>query len=124
MWTFSSTTGDLTEPEGAVIGHGYAGNGAGVLNPSLEAIPDVGPLPRGSYTIGDFMDRPVVGQFAAPLTPDPENEMYGRSGFFIHGPDEEDALTGTHTSSHGCIVLARSIREQIAASGDTDLQVA
>jgi hypothetical protein len=45
--------------------------------------------------------------------------MFGRSDFYIHG--DNPALN--YTASEGCIILARPIREQIAASGDNDLQV-
>jgi hypothetical protein len=45
--------------------------------------------------------------------------MFGRSGFLIHG----DSIIRPGTASRGCIILAREIREQIAASGDADLEV-
>lgn len=121
-WTFSQSTGKLAE-NGVYAGTGYSGNGAGFNNAAMQNVPDVGPLPQGTYTIGPFADDPVVGLFAAALTPAPENEMYGRAGFFIHGMDEEDAVDGTHTSSHGCIVLGRPIRQMVADSGDAELEV-
>jgi hypothetical protein len=45
--------------------------------------------------------------------------MHGRNGFLIHGDDSCRCNTG----SWGCIVLDKKIREQIAASGDTDMRV-
>ena len=57
--------------------------------------------------------------FLSPMTPDPANEMFGRSGFLIHG----DSLMHPGCASRGCIVLARPSREAIAQSGDQDLEV-
>jgi len=53
------------------------------------------------------------------LTPDPANEMYGRGGFLIHG----DNGRGNQSSSEGCIILNRNIRNQIGNSGDDVLRV-
>jgi hypothetical protein len=117
-WTYDSGTGALAR-NGGLVGTGYSGNGPGLNNPRAQSVPDTGPIPQGYYTIGPFADRPVVGSFAAPLTPAPANEMFGRSDFYIHG--DNPALN--YTASEGCIILARPIREQIAASGDNDLQV-
>jgi len=121
-FTYNSSNGVLSR-NGEQIGVGYAGHGAGLNNPAMESVHSVGPLPRGRYTIGEFVDRPHVGKFAAPLTPDPANVMYGRDGFFMHGMNEQDAMTGSHTSSDGCPIFIIPIRKQVAASGDTDLLV-
>jgi hypothetical protein len=91
----------------------------GLNDPDLSHVPNVGPLPAGRYFIGHFEDRPIVGKFAAPLTPSPKNEMFGRSGFFIHGDNPEMNFT----ASDGCMVFAHTIRMEIAASGDDLLEV-
>jgi hypothetical protein len=52
-----------------------------------------------------------------PLTPDPGNEMYGRSGFLIHPGDRDK------DPSEGCICLPKSVMDEIEESGDSDLVV-
>jgi hypothetical protein len=118
MWIYFRGTGELVR-NGVVAGAGYAGCGEGLNNPAMSNVPDVGPLPAGDYTIGKFGAHPDVGLFAAPLQVDARNEMFGRDGFFLHGDNEEM----NHTASEGCIVMAREIREAVAASGDTLLRV-
>lgn len=44
------------------------------------------------------------------LEPFQSNDMMGRSGFFIHG----DNRYGNRTASHGCIILPRKARDEIA----------
>ena len=46
------------------------------------------------------------------LDPFPSNDMYGRSGFYIHG----DNPRGDKSASEGCIILARPIREAVEKS--------
>jgi hypothetical protein len=118
-WTYQISSGTLLDPTGATVGHGYAGHGEGLNNPALCNVRDVGPLPQGTYTIGQPINDNQVGVFAMPLTPDPSNEMFGRSAFFIHGDNPEL----NHTASDGCIILIHPIRVQIAASTDNTLIV-
>lgn len=103
---------------GVLLGIGYSGrdferNGSHILGrnqPACEGVSNIGPLPRGGYTIGLPESHPVLGPLAMPLQPDPDNKMYGRGDFWIHGDNAE------HNASHGCIVLAgHHIREEIAA---------
>jgi hypothetical protein len=54
-----------------------------------------GPLPLGKYKIHPSAKNPHLGR-SCYLEPDPHNQMFGRSGFYIHG-------TGPH-GSDGCIV--------------------
>lgn len=124
MWTYVQASGQLLAPSGACIGTGYAGgncgkNPDGVNNPAMENVSCVGPLPCGTYTIGSPADNPKLGPFAIPLAPSSANAMFGRSAFFIHG----DTSAMDNSASEGCIILARSIRNQIAASTDKLLQV-
>jgi len=85
----------------------------------MQDVRNVGPLPRGFYTIGAWSMDPRPGELAklgpvtAELDPDPGNETFGRSGFFIHGPE----------FSEGCIVLPHGVRVQLATSSDRRLQV-
>jgi hypothetical protein len=102
------------------IANGYAGKADGLNNPADQNQHDVGPLPRGSYTIG----RPVpdgghMGPFVLPLLPFPTNQMFGRSAFFIHG----DTPARDHSASNGCVILDRQWRTMIAQSNDNTLTV-
>jgi len=97
------------------LGSAYSGNGPFMNNPDFTSVHKHGPLPVGTYTIGAPENRPQsVGQFALPLLPAPDNQMLGRSGFWIHG----DNPAGDHTASDGCIVTSRVIR-QICATYHT-----
>jgi hypothetical protein len=111
-WKYHSDTGVLESPTGFKLGDGYSGNGAGLNNPAMENDPDVGPIPRGSWTINPFFDDPDgKGPVVAHLTPADSTETFGRAGFMIHG--DNSALN--HSASEGCIVAPRFIRDQIAA---------
>jgi hypothetical protein len=122
MWTYEQGTGRLSHAGQPVGECGYSGFEDGKNNPGMQGEPGRGPIPRGHYTVGlaQFVnaDGPH-GPFVLPLTPDPANEMFGRSGFLIHG----DSIAHAGCASHGCIVLPRPTREGIAQSGDPDLEV-
>lgn len=95
-----------------VLGLGYAGNGDCLNDPTKTPVKGHGPLPVGLYFVGAPEDRPQsVGEFALPLTPYATNLMFGRGSFLIHGDNKEC----NHTASDGCIVLARPVREAVAA---------
>lgn len=118
MWTYEQSSGDLLF-DGRLIATGYSGHGAGVNDPALQGVKDVGPLPQGKYTIGPAVQDPQTGPVSMHLIPDAANEMYGRGSFLIHGDNE----ACDHTASEGCIILPREVRERIAGSGDRTLQV-
>jgi len=118
IWTFSQRDG-LIYRDGTTIGQGYAGKGLGKNNPAMQDIHGEGPLPCGFYTIGDPIDEPHTGHYSLPLTPDPGNEMFSRSGFFWHG--DNPAHPGE--SSDGCIVSPLPLRLAIYESADRRLQV-
>ena len=117
-WTYEQRTGQLSR-DGANIVRGYSGAGEGKNNPEDQEIHNVGPIPRGLYTINSPQDTVTHGPYVLSLTPDPENEMYGRDSFLIHG----DSKVDPGTASEGCIILPRNIRERIWTSGDTSLKV-
>lgn len=118
-WSYAQSTGEMLQ-DGAVIGTGYSGNGAGLNNPDAQDQHDVGPVPQGSYTIGPAVSPPDhLGPLALPLIPDPGNTMFGRNAFFIHG----DNAAQNHTASDGCIILSPAIRQRVVASNDTSLVV-
>ena len=118
MWYFRQHSGGVLS-EATPVCVGYSGHGLGRNNPAAQAEPDIGPIPRGRYTIGP--PQPTHGGFALPLTPDPSNEMFGRSAFLIHGDMANPALAGT--ASLGCIIIPRVYRWAIWGSGDHDLEV-
>lgn len=115
-WTYSQSTGRLTGPDGQTAS-GYSGTGAGRNAPDAQAIRNVGPIPRGAYTIGPPQDTATHGPHVMRLTPLPETETFGRDGFLIHGDNAR------HDASQGCIILDRVTRDVISGSGDTRLNV-
>ncbi len=102
-----------------VLGIGYSGAAEAKNNPAMEMIHDIGPIPKGCYAIGPPHNTLEHGPFVLALVPDPANQMYGRSGFLIHG--DSKAVPGK--ASKGCIILSRDVREQIAKTPDKMLRV-
>ena len=118
-WTFSQKTGQLSH-DGELICAGYAGQGTGLNDPDSQQVPFVGPIPQGTYNIGPPMsDGGHMGPYVLPLTPWPVNNMFGRSGFYIHG----DTPARNQSASNGCIVLDRQWRTLIVQSDDSVLVV-
>lgn len=113
-WTYSQSSGILAR-DGVPVARGHAG-GAGCRNdPAAQHRPFAGPLPRGLYTIAPATaDGGRLGHNVMELIPDPNNDMYGRDDFFIHGDVAE---------SQGCIILDDAARNALAASPDRQLQV-
>lgn len=109
----------LYAPDGSVSfrTRGYAGRGIGRNQHIHQITPGVGPLPCGDYSIGEPVDHPRLGPLALPLRPHPDNEMFGRSGFFIHGDNRKN------DASHGCIILARAARALLIELRVYDLAV-
>lgn len=109
-------------------GTGYSGRGQGqgLNNPDMQHVRDVGPIPRGIYTIGPQQTNtvragtPSEAQLSDSmrLTPSPLNLMWTRDGFLLHQGDFT-----TMGSSTGCIVLPLPILNLIGHSGDTTLRV-
>lgn len=119
-WRYSQSTGRLTSPAGSSVGVGYSGRGAGLNNPAMQGVTDIGPIPQGQWQIGRFFDDPGgKGPIVAHLIPVDGTETYGRSGFMVHG----DNGAANHTASEGCIILPHLLREQLMASNDRSLIV-
>ena len=117
-----SYDGEITSDDGEVLStSAFAGNNyradtnpthiPGRNNASMQAVHFIGPLPIGTYEIGKWDHYPKVGANAAPLTyiEGSGPSSYGRSGFFIHGPGENDPLN----SSEGCICVPHDDRLKI-----------
>lgn len=119
MWHYEQSTGHLYSDEEKLLAVGYSGHAEGVNDPALQDVHEVGPIPRGTYTIGAPEETPEHGPYVLRLTPDPENEMFGRAGFLIHG----DSVVTPGTASQGCIIMPRFAREQVWNSGDHEIEV-
>jgi len=123
-WTFEQKSGRLLSPDGELVEVGYAGGRLGEIpeainNPDFQYIAKTGPLPIGTYTMGTAVEGTHLGPLAIPLTPDPENDMQGRSDFFIHA----DTIGHPRCASEGCIVMSHSTRLLLSASADRQIQV-
>ena len=116
MWVYVQSSGDLFR-NSTYIETGYSGAVPdGKNDPSKECQRNVGPIPRGWYTIQAEQSTPTP--VALPLVADDPNYCTpARSGFLIHG----DNSTGT--ASTGCIILSRKNRELIRDGDDRRLRV-
>ena len=116
-WTYKQSTGELFR-EVKLVGKGYSGHGKGVNNPDFEDKRDVGPIPRGEWSIGDAFKHDKLGPVAMRLTP-VGHKAHGRDSFLIHGDNNK----GDRSASNGCIILSRDLREQISKGGIKRLMV-
>jgi len=118
-WTYIQETGELQQ-DGKPIANGYSGAGQGKNNPELQDVHNIGPIPQGDWRIsGPPVNTAEHGPYVLRLTPVPETETFGRSGFLIHG----DSKTAPGTASEGCVILPRAVREEVWQSGDRELTV-
>lgn len=117
MWTWHQRTGTATRNSATL--RGYSGASQAKNDPSRQSEHNVGPIPCGHYLIGSPIDTTTHGPFVLPLTPNPQNEMFGRGGFLIHA----DSIVHPGAASEGCICLGPADRRAIHESGDCDLVV-
>lgn len=116
MLLYSQTAGIFTRDQDIICEGCYAGRGDGKDNPDMQGVHGEGPLPQGLYIIGELERLPHLGPCRS-LTPAGTNNMYGRSGFFMH----LDNPAHPGESSDGCIVMPTyAALESIT---DTELQV-
>ena len=121
MWTYSQSSGALSR-DGVEIAVGYSGYGEGKNNPAMQAVHDVGPIPRGRWQLCPVQCVHTIGPhgpFVIPLMAGAGTNTHGRDGFLIHG----DSSSHPGAASHGCIILPRAIREEMVAVHDPDLEV-
>lgn len=118
MWFFDQLTGNIWHDD-RLVGGGYSGYAQGKNNPDMQDVHEFGPIPRGTYFIGDPVDGTHMGEFAIPLTPAPTNVMFDRLGFFWHGDDKANP----GAASRGCLISSRWLREEAIRSGDLVLEV-
>jgi len=81
-------------------------------NPSCQCQVSVGPLPQGTYSLGNMMTFKGM-QYCYELYPASTNSMCGRSGFLIHG----GGCSGN--PSEGCIVIENQDTRYKIKSGAT-----
>lgn len=116
MNNYCQSSGILTVGTG-IIGRTfqcYSGAREGKNNPALQQIPNVGPIPCGVYDLGELLLESEHGPYAIRLVPRPDNEMFGRAGFLLHG---EKRLPPFGEASEGCIILSpQSAREIVYAT--------
>jgi hypothetical protein len=120
MWTYVQESGELWQGSHHV-GTGYSGFEEGKNKPSMQAVKDRGPIPRGMWTIVGPPQNiiPGPGIYVLRLTPNPGTQTFGRTEFLMHGD------SGNHPgcASHGCIVMPHDTRIAVWKSGDTNLEV-
>lgn len=110
--TYEIASGVLRIPALNYEANCSAGRGAGLNNPLMVDVRNVGPLPPGVYSVRLEASR----KFRRPafrLLPKRGNQMHGRSGFWIHGG----------TVSHGCILATLPVRQAIQDFGVRTLTV-
>ena len=113
MWIYSQSSGNLWDDRGLMIATGYSGCGEGLNNPALEAVKNVGPIPRGMWVITSLYDSKKVGPYAIVLEPSGHNALE-RDYFRMHG----DNRHMNKTASKGCTIFPRPIRGKVWDSGD------
>lgn len=117
MWTYHQSTGALHRDDGQLVMVGYSGHAEGLNNPDLEHVRNVGPIPRGDWTIGKAFHHPSKGPVCMRLTP--AGDIHGRDGFLCHGDNNK----GDRSASNGCIIMPRAVRNAIDKSPDKHLRV-
>ena len=109
-YVYHQSTGELTH-DGQYVATGHSGAvGQGRDNPDMEGVQNVGPVPRGDYTVGPQFNSPNTGPGAERLTPQPGTDTHGRTDLEIHGGRRD----GNPDDSEGCIILPPSVRHQLA----------
>jgi hypothetical protein len=119
-WKYQQSTGSIYDPEGNLFTVGYSGHAEGLNNPVFQNVPDVGPLPQGSYEIGKPFNSETHGPYALRLTPLEGTETFGRDGFLVHGDEIEHI--GEHLASLGCLIAPRFARVAMWTRGDHTLE--
>ena len=114
-WNYKQSTGELTHNDSSWTG--YSGTGEGRNNPAMQDVPDVGPIPEGTFNIGLAYNDPRLGPCVMHLDPTPDTNTYGRSLFRIHGNNPEN------DASHGCVIFGPVVRNLISTSDDRILVV-
>ena len=100
-------------------GSGY-GQGFGYNNPKMQSIAYIGPIPRGTYTIGPLISKKKnLGKIVFQLIPDAKTRagspFFNAEGnrdpdtFYVHGFGE----SGLYESSTGCVLVNSNDRPKL-----------
>lgn len=100
------------------IGKCYSGSGAGLDNPKMEAVHNIGPIPAGDYRLERCSPEEIATMHKGPdvyrlVALDPE-KLLGRSGFMFHWDNKNQDFSG----SEGCILPLTSAVWQRIHDGD------
>lgn len=120
MIQYNVTQGTLQLSTGEVFHGLYSGHGPGVNNSLFEEVPNVGPIPRGRYTIGPLRDGGHLGPNVMDLDPVAGTNTFGRSLFRMHGDFAGDQ---EHLASEGCIIAPLQVRLHVNDDQDRILEV-
>lgn len=126
MWVYHQATGELYRNT-QYVGKGYSGKKPWKNLASAQNLRGEGPIPRGMYTIGNpfnYKSSPHhhgTGPYLMRLIPYAGDQMFGRSGFLIHGDSTNPHEFGN--ASDGCIILNNPLRHVIGTSHDHILEV-
>lgn len=119
MWTFVQSDGFILH-DSVNASQGFSGNGVGRNNPAMQNVANVGPLPCGLYMMSELIESdPQCGPYVIVLVPNAGNEMFGRSGFRIHGAE----ISNPDAGSDGCICAPRPVRMDMWEGTDHWLEV-
>ena len=126
QWIYHSDTAQLYAGNGILFGHCYSGNRAGLNNPAMESVHNVGPIPAGYYRVGTFFDdlepNPPDGLehkgphvcYLITVAADGCTQIappYDREGLMVHGDNKK----ANFSASKGCLIAARFIRDAMQA---------
>ena len=119
-WEYHQSSGFIYHDGVLVSDKGYSGKKPEQNQHDKQDVKGRGPIPVGKYTLqGGPFKHHKTGAYTIRLHPVPSNEMFGRDNFMIHGDSEKHP----GEASEGCIILPKSIRQQIWQSGDHEIEV-
>jgi RHS repeat-associated protein len=93
---------------------GFSGNGLGTNQPAFQNVPNIGPIPSGTYTVGP--PNGALGPNTRPLVPDTLANfpsLRDPNSFFLHGG----------TESHGCVINNNPGNRSVIPTGETFIVV-
>jgi peptidoglycan hydrolase-like protein with peptidoglycan-binding domain len=107
-WVFAVTQGRVYDPNGTLFNsESYAGDPSHFNKIEFENLQSRGPLPRGLYKMVSFHSVYQGKANTIKLLPVNVPNLYGRSGFLIHGSNNPAG----HTGSEGCIIVPANRRK-------------
>jgi hypothetical protein len=122
LWIFESGTGRWLHdgPDGLEFkATGYSGISKYKNDPLSQHLAGLGPIPLGQYLIGEAFHSDHSGPLTMHLLPQPRTNTFERTAFELHG----DSKDHPGAASHGCIILPREQRLEVADSHDRLLSV-